>query len=104
VHQVPRLSLGTPTAYARIRTNKDNSDIYEARAVIQLFLEAVHGLDAERTQPPRQSNLLNLHERRSSLAKIAEVLVETLVAAGVKRAYGVAGDPLNGMTGVNPKA
>jgi pyruvate dehydrogenase (quinone) len=32
------------------------------------------------------------------MAKIAEVLVETLVAAGVKRVYGVAGDSLNGMT------
>ncbi len=32
------------------------------------------------------------------MANIAEVLVETLVAAGVKRVYGVAGDSLNGMT------
>ena len=32
------------------------------------------------------------------MATIAEVLVETLVAAGVKRVYGVAGDSLNGMT------
>ena len=39
-------NASTPTAYARIRTSKDNSDIHEARAVIQLFLDAVHGLDA----------------------------------------------------------
>ena len=32
------------------------------------------------------------------MANIAEVLVETLVAAGVKRVYGVAGDSLNGVT------
>jgi pyruvate dehydrogenase (quinone) len=32
------------------------------------------------------------------MAKVAEVLVETLVAAGVKRVYEVAGDSLNGMT------
>jgi len=32
------------------------------------------------------------------VANIAEVLVETLVAAGVKRVYGVAGDSLNGVT------
>jgi len=32
------------------------------------------------------------------MANIAEVLVDTLVAAGVKRVYGVAGDSLNGMT------
>jgi pyruvate dehydrogenase (quinone) len=32
------------------------------------------------------------------MANIAEVLVETLVAAGVKRVYGLAGDSLNGMT------
>jgi pyruvate dehydrogenase (quinone) len=32
------------------------------------------------------------------MANIAAVLVETLVAAGVKRAFGVAGDSLNGMT------
>ena len=43
-------NASTPTAYARIRTSKDNSYIREARAVIQLFLDAVHGLDAERTQ------------------------------------------------------
>jgi pyruvate dehydrogenase (quinone) len=30
--------------------------------------------------------------------KVAEVLVDTLVAAGVKRVYGVAGDSLNGIT------
>jgi pyruvate dehydrogenase (quinone) len=30
--------------------------------------------------------------------KVAEILVETLVAAGVKRVYGVAGDSLNGIT------
>src|SRR5216683_1749219 len=32
------------------------------------------------------------------MANIAEVLVETLVAAAVKRVYGLAGDSLNGMT------
>src|SRR5271169_1594912 len=32
------------------------------------------------------------------MAKVAEVLVQTLVEAGVKRVYGVAGDSLNGMT------
>src|SRR5882757_4794695 len=32
------------------------------------------------------------------MANIAEVLVEAVVAAGVKRVYGVAGDSLNGMT------
>jgi pyruvate dehydrogenase (quinone) len=32
------------------------------------------------------------------MANMAEVLVETLVAAGVKRVYGLAGDSLNGMT------
>jgi thiamine pyrophosphate-dependent acetolactate synthase large subunit-like protein len=29
---------------------------------------------------------------------VAEILVETLLAAGVKRIYGVAGDSLNGIT------
>ncbi|WP_433970924.1 ubiquinone-dependent pyruvate dehydrogenase [Tunturiibacter lichenicola] len=32
------------------------------------------------------------------MAKVAEVLVQTLIKAGVKRVYGVAGDSLNGMT------
>jgi pyruvate dehydrogenase (quinone) len=32
------------------------------------------------------------------VAKVAEVLVQTLVNAGVRRIYGVAGDSLNGMT------
>jgi pyruvate dehydrogenase (quinone) len=32
------------------------------------------------------------------MAKVAEVLVQTLIQAGVKRVYGVAGDSLNGMT------
>src|ERR1035441_4324844 len=32
------------------------------------------------------------------LAKVADVLVETLLKAGVKRVYGVAGDSLNGIT------
>jgi pyruvate dehydrogenase (quinone) len=32
------------------------------------------------------------------MAKVAEVLVQMLVEAGVKRVYGVAGDSLNGMT------
>jgi pyruvate dehydrogenase (quinone) len=32
------------------------------------------------------------------MAKVAEVLVQTLVNAGVRRIYGVAGDSLNGMT------
>lgn len=30
--------------------------------------------------------------------KVAEVLIQTLVEAGVKRIYGVAGDSLNGLT------
>ena len=30
--------------------------------------------------------------------KVAEVFIETLVNAGVKRVYGVAGDSLNGLT------
>jgi pyruvate dehydrogenase (quinone) len=30
--------------------------------------------------------------------KVAEALVQTLIEAGVKRVYGVAGDSLNGMT------
>jgi thiamine pyrophosphate-dependent acetolactate synthase large subunit-like protein len=32
------------------------------------------------------------------MAKVAEVLVQTLVNAGVRRIYKVAGDSLNGMT------
>jgi pyruvate dehydrogenase (quinone) len=36
--------------------------------------------------------------RRRAMAKVAEVLVQTLIEAGVKRVYGVAGDSLNGMT------
>ncbi|MDP9052009.1 MAG: thiamine pyrophosphate-binding protein, partial [Acidobacteriota bacterium] len=32
------------------------------------------------------------------LPKVADVLVETLLRAGVKRVYGVAGDSLNGIT------
>ena len=32
------------------------------------------------------------------MAKVAEVLVQTLIEAGVKRIYGVAGDSLNGLT------
>jgi pyruvate dehydrogenase (quinone) len=32
------------------------------------------------------------------MAKVAEVFIETLVKAGVKRIYGVAGDSLNGLT------
>src|SRR5476649_966578 len=32
------------------------------------------------------------------LPKVADVLVETLLKAGVKRVYGVAGDSLNGIT------
>jgi pyruvate dehydrogenase (quinone) len=32
------------------------------------------------------------------MAKVGEVLVQTLVKAGVKRAYGVVGDSLNGLT------
>ena len=31
---------------------------------------------------------------------LAEILVDTLVLAGVKRVYGVAGDSLNGITDV----
>jgi hypothetical protein len=30
--------------------------------------------------------------------RVAELLVEVLAAAGVQRIYGVAGDPLNGIT------
>ena len=30
--------------------------------------------------------------------KVAEVFIETLVNAGIKRVYGVAGDSLNGLT------
>src|SRR3984957_19502102 len=36
--------------------------------------------------------------RSRTMAKVAEVLVQTLIEAGVKRVYGVAGDSLNGMT------
>src|ERR1700741_4183384 len=36
--------------------------------------------------------------RNRAMAKVAEVLVQTLIEAGVKRVYGVAGDSLNGMT------
>ena len=36
-----------PLAFKRA-TKKDNSDIHEARAVIQMFLDAVHGLDAHK--------------------------------------------------------
>jgi len=32
------------------------------------------------------------------MARVADVLVETLIAAGVRRVYGVAGDSLNGIT------
>jgi pyruvate dehydrogenase (quinone) len=32
------------------------------------------------------------------MANAAEILVQTLVQAGVKRVYGVAGDSLNGLT------
>jgi pyruvate dehydrogenase (quinone) len=32
------------------------------------------------------------------MATVAEVLVQTLVEAGVKRVYGVPGDSLNGLT------
>ena len=32
-----------------------------------------------------------------SKKSIAEILIETLVAAGVKRVYGVVGDSLNGI-------
>ena len=30
--------------------------------------------------------------------KVADVIIESLIAAGVKRVYGVAGDSLNGIT------
>jgi pyruvate dehydrogenase (quinone) len=36
--------------------------------------------------------------KKDSPAKVSEVFVETLVRAGVKRVYGVAGDSLNGLT------
>ncbi|MBV8673944.1 MAG: ubiquinone-dependent pyruvate dehydrogenase, partial [Acidobacteriaceae bacterium] len=32
------------------------------------------------------------------MARVADVFIETLVKAGVKRVYGVAGDSLNGLT------
>ena len=35
---------------------------------------------------------------KKPLAKVADVFIETLVKAGVKRVYGVAGDSLNGLT------
>jgi thiamine pyrophosphate-dependent acetolactate synthase large subunit-like protein len=35
---------------------------------------------------------------KKMLVKVADVIVETLVRAGVKRVYGVAGDSLNGLT------
>ena len=38
------------------------------------------------------------------MAKVAEVLVQTLIEAGVKRIYGVVGDSLNGMTEVIRKS
>ena len=40
--------------------------------------------------------------RVAAMAKknLAELLVDTLVLAGVKRVYGVAGDSLNGITDV----
>src|ERR1700743_1569371 len=34
------------------------------------------------------------------MAKVAEIFIETLVNAGVKRVYGVVGDSLNGLTDV----
>ena len=36
--------------------------------------------------------------------KVAEIFVETLVNAGVKRVYGVVGDSLNGLTDVIRKS
>ena len=36
--------------------------------------------------------------------RIADVLVDSLVGAGVKRIYGVAGDSLNGITDCDPQA
>lgn len=37
--------------------------------------------------------------------RVANVLVDTLVAAGVKRIYGLAGDSLNGVTdSIRPSA
>jgi pyruvate dehydrogenase (quinone) len=36
--------------------------------------------------------------KSNPLAKVADVFVETLIKAGVKRVYGVAGDSLNGLT------
>src|SRR5258707_13897075 len=42
--------------------------------------------------------LSELSRKEIEHGNIAEALVETLVAAGVKRVYGVAGDSLNGMT------
>src|SRR5271169_3956053 len=37
-------------------------------------------------------------EMRAMAKKVAEVFIETLVKAGVKRVYGLAGDSLNGLT------
>ena len=36
--------------------------------------------------------------------KVAEIFIETLVNAGVKRVYGVVGDSLNGLTDVIRKS
>src|ERR1700721_4737362 len=43
-------------------------------------------------------SLASLEEAGMARAKIAELLLDTLVAAGVKRVYGLAGDSLNGLT------
>ncbi len=40
---------------------------------------------------------------RTSMARVAEVMVERLIAAGVRRIYGVVGDSLNAFTEALPK-
>ena len=40
-----------------------------------------------------------------AMKRVADVLIETLVAAGVKRVYGLVGDSLNGVTdSIRPSA
>src|ERR1700733_7826121 len=48
-------------------------------------------------QPPRGVNSFQT-EVEHMTKRVAEVFIETLVNAGVKRVYGVAGDSLNGLT------
>jgi pyruvate dehydrogenase (quinone) len=46
----------------------------------------------------RSSRIQSVMWKKSPLTKVADVFVETLLKAGVKRIYGVAGDSLNGLT------